>query len=219
MSGRPGRLVAAAPGGGAAEVPAAPSGSCGTALAQVIGVAIGIPEPFATELQSWRRWVGDPMADLIPPHITLLPPTELDAHRLAEAERHLRAVAGRHQPFEIGLAGTDTFQPVSDVVFVTVSGGTDQCALLERDVRAGPLHRPVTFPYHPHVTVAHDVQQARLAAALEGLGRYRAAFPVTVFTLFEQGRDGMWRRSRDFRLSGCPGAAGGAGDGSAGGPA
>src|SRR6478672_9495205 len=43
-----------------------------------IGVAVGIPEPYATELREWRHKFGDPMASAIPPHVTLLPPTEVE---------------------------------------------------------------------------------------------------------------------------------------------
>src|SRR3712207_8607561 len=45
----------------------------------------------------------------------------------------------------------------SDVVFVAVARGIGNCELLADDVRRGPLARSLTFPYHPHVTVAHDV--------------------------------------------------------------
>ena len=44
-----------------------------------IGVAIGLPEPYHTELQSWRERLGDPNAANVPPHITLVPPTPLGA--------------------------------------------------------------------------------------------------------------------------------------------
>ncbi|MCU1592676.1 MAG: putative secreted protein, partial [Frankiales bacterium] len=32
-----------------------------------IGVAIGIPEPYTSELQGWRERLGDPNASGIPP--------------------------------------------------------------------------------------------------------------------------------------------------------
>lgn len=177
---------------------------------RVIGVAIDIPEPYAAELSSWRRRTGDPLAGLVPPHVTLLPPTELSDDLLAAAEDHLRTVARGHRPFQMCLSGTGTFQPVSDVVFVVVSVGIAQCELLERDVRSGPLYRQVAFPYHPHVTVAHDVPPARLVDVYEGLGGYRATFPVPVLTMFERGSDGLWQRRRVFPLGdsatpgGCP---------------
>ena len=42
-----------------------------------IGVAVAIPEPWATQLQDYRTAVGDATATMIPTHITLVPPTEV----------------------------------------------------------------------------------------------------------------------------------------------
>ena len=47
-----------------------------------IGVAIAIPEPFGSELQSHRASFGDVMAEAIPTHLTLLPPSEVDSRQL-----------------------------------------------------------------------------------------------------------------------------------------
>ncbi|HEX5496337.1 MAG TPA: 2'-5' RNA ligase family protein [Mycobacteriales bacterium] len=199
---------AAHPGDGPSHLTPVAGGPAGTVL--MIGVAIGIPEPFASELRSWRRRAGDPQAELVPPHVTLLPPTEVAVGRIAAVEEHLGAVAGGHGPFEMRLSGTGTFRPVSEVVFVVVSAGIAACELLERDVRSGPLDRRVAFPYHPHVTVAHGVPAVRLEAAYEGLGGYRAGFFVSVFTMFEQGTDGVWQRRRDFTLTGAAGRSVGA---------
>src|SRR3954464_11751941 len=83
-----------------------------------IGVAIGIPEPYNRELQGWRDLLGDPNAKRIVPHVTLLPPTEVDPGALAAIEEHLRVIARDAEQFEIRLRGSATFQPVSPVVFV-----------------------------------------------------------------------------------------------------
>ena len=163
-----------------------------------IGVAIGIPEPYTSELQGWRERLGDPNAADIPPHVTLLPPTELRTDDLDEAEAHLRAVAQRHAPFTMHLRGSGTFRPISPVVFVPLVQGIGECERLEADVRSGPLQRDVKFPYHPHVTVAHDVEEAQLDRAFLELAVYDARFTVWGFSLFERGKDGAWRPQRDF---------------------
>jgi 2'-5' RNA ligase len=162
------------------------------------GVAIGLPEPFTSELQDWRQHLGDPNAAGIPPHVTLLPPTALREHVLEQVEEHLRAVAAREQPFEMVLRGSATFRPVSPVVFVPVVKGLADCERLEAQVRSGPLRRELKFPYHPHVTVAHDLPEEALDRAFDGLARYEATFTVWGFTLFEQDRQGVWRPQRDF---------------------
>ncbi len=166
------------------------------------GVAIGLPEPFTSELQDWRQHLGDPNAAGIPPHVTLLPPTALREEALVQVEEHLRAVAAREQPFEMVLRGSATFRPVSPVVFVPVVKGLADCERLQAQVRSGPLQRDLKFPYHPHVTVAHDLDEAALDRAFEGLARYEATFTVWGFTLFEQDRTGVWRPQRDFPFGG-----------------
>ena len=113
------------------------------------GVAIGLPEPFTSELQDWRRHLGDPNASGIPPHVTLLPPTALREEVLAQVEEHLRAVAAQEEPFEMVLRGSATFRPVSPVVFVPVVKGLADCERLEAQVRSGPLERELQVPVPP----------------------------------------------------------------------
>jgi 2'-5' RNA ligase len=171
------------------------------------GVAFGLPEPYTSELQGWRERLGDPNAAGIPPHVTLLPPTALPEERIEEVEEHLRLVAASEHPFKMHLRGTATFRPVSPVVFVPLVQGIADCERVEAKVRSGPLAREISFPYHPHVTVAHDLGEPALDRAFELLKDYDAQFEVWGFTLFEQDRQGVWRPQRDFPFArgGMPG--------------
>jgi 2'-5' RNA ligase len=171
-------------------------------MRRTIGVAIGIPEPWDSELVQRRIEAGDPLAEQVPPHVTLLPPTEIDNGDLGAIEEHLRTVAVRHRSFDLHLRGAGTFRPITDVVFVMVSRGISECEQLQADIRNGPLVRELHFPYHPHVTVAHDVSPAQLDAAYESLGTFDARFQVWGFTLFEHGADGHWRPQQDFPFAG-----------------
>ena len=96
----------------------------------------------------------------MPPHVTLLPPTPLGEESLEQVEEHLRKVAESEQPFVVHLRGSGTFRPVSPVVFVPLARGISECERVEEQVRSGPLARETAFPYHPHVTVAHDLDEA-----------------------------------------------------------
>jgi 2'-5' RNA ligase len=181
--------------------PGGPRMSPGTA---VLGVVVSIPEPWAELLVEWRGKCGDPQASLVPPHVTLLPPTEVPIGDRAEISAHLARVAAAHAPFDLHLAGTGTFRPVSEVVFVTVARGVAECARIAGDVRTGPLARPLTFPYHPHVTVAHDVPTDMLDMASSGLAELHAEFRVSSFTEFEQLPGGAWAVAREYPLTGAP---------------
>jgi 2'-5' RNA ligase len=182
------------PGGG-------PRMSPGTA---VLGVVVSVPEPWAQLLVEWRGKCGDPQASLVPPHVTLLPPTEVPVGDRAAIRDHLARVAAAHAPFDLHLAGTQTFRPVSEVVYIAVARGEAECARIAADVRTGPLARPLHFPYHPHVTVAHDVPTDMLDMASAGLAELRAEVRVTSFTEFEQLPGGAWAIADEYPLSGPP---------------
>jgi len=170
----------------------------------VIGIVVAVPEPWAQLLVDWRLKVGDPQATMVPPHVTLLPPTEVPVADRPAITAHLAQVARQHPPFVMHLLGTGTFRPVSDVVFVAVARGIGECELLAADVRRGPLARSLTFPYHPHITVAHDVQPDMLELAYHGLSDLSAEFPVPHFTEFEQTPSGVWAVAREYPLTGPP---------------
>ena len=165
-----------------------------------IGVAVEIPEPWAAQLQNCRESFGDPLALSIPTHVTLLPPTAVPRLTLADVVLHLQSVADGLHPFRLALRGTDTFRPVSPVVFVRVADGGAACDRLQRAVRTGPLSRDLTFPFHPHVTVAHHLDDVALDRAMVELKEFSASFTVQGFVLYEHGSDGVWRPRRHFRF-------------------
>ncbi|GIL36820.1 2'-5' RNA ligase family protein [Phycicoccus sp. DTK01] len=168
----------------------------------VHGVAVTIPEPWGEQLQSARAGFGDPMADAIPPHVTLLPPTVVPTEHHAEFTDHLDDVCRAVRPFEMVLSGTGTFRPVSPVVFVQVSKGIGECERLESAVRGGPVERTLDFPYHPHVTIAHHLDDDALDRAFEGLAGFRCAFTVASIELYHHDPDGVWRVIRSLPLGG-----------------
>jgi 2'-5' RNA ligase len=163
-----------------------------------VGVILGFPAEVAEELQRWRASFGDPLAGVVPAHITLVtttPTQDWDATR-----EHVREVARRQSPFMVTIAGTGTFRPVSPVVFINVEEGFDACVDLHEKLQQGPLHRDLPFAYHPHVTIAHDVAPESLDEAETVLKNYRATFPVVSMGLYEHDADGIWqlREELDF---------------------
>lgn len=168
----------------------------------VHGVSIAVPEPWGTQLQQLREDVGDPLARAIPPHITLMPPTEIGDSQIEMFLTHLATVAQQHGPFTMRLRGTGTFRPVSPVVFVQVAQGIPMCERLEQAVRRGPVLRDLEFPYHPHVTIAHAIDDTGLDRAFDEMADVDAVFEVDEFHLYEHGSDGVWRPMTGFALTG-----------------
>ncbi|MBD0423141.1 2'-5' RNA ligase family protein [Streptomyces sp. TRM S81-3] len=169
-----------------------------------IGVSIAVPEPHGSELQQLRAGFGDAAAHGIPTHVTLLPPTEVDGADLPAIEAHLTGVAAAGRSFPMRLSGTGTFRPLSPVVFVQVVEGAEDCARLQTRVRdaSGPVARELQFPYHPHVTVAHGIDDAAMDRAYEELAGYEAEWTCSGFALYEQGADGVWRKLREYAFGG-----------------
>jgi 2'-5' RNA ligase len=167
-----------------------------------IGVAIAVPEPWGTMLQDYRVSLGDKTALGIPTHITLAPPYDVDDDDLPEIEEHLGGAASATPPFRVHLRGTGTFRPVSPVVFVTVVRGISSCEQLAMAVRRGPLAAELAFPYHPHVTVAHDLDDAVLDRAFDELTGFEAEFEVDRFLLYGHDTENGWQPTRQFPLIG-----------------
>ncbi|QKW08754.1 2'-5' RNA ligase family protein [Streptomyces sp. NA04227] len=165
-----------------------------------IGVSIAVPEPHGSLLQERRAGFGDPAAHGIPTHVTLLPPTEVDDSSLKAISAHLASVAAHGRPFPMRLSGTGTFRPLSPVVYVQVVEGGSACCWLQKRLRdpSGPVARELQFPYHPHVTIAHGIDEAAMDRAYEELADYHAEWSCTGFALYEQGPDAVWRKLREF---------------------
>ncbi len=170
----------------------------------VIGVALSIPEPWASELQDYRTAL-DPSAALVPTHITLIPPTEIDDDAVTVVEEHLAKVADDGSAFAVHLRGTGTFRPVSPVVFISLVQGISQTEQLAAAVRSGPLDVDVEFPFHPHVTVAHHLTDEQMDRAFDELAEFECSFDVTSFHLYVHDDAEGWRPTRDFALQRGPG--------------
>jgi 2'-5' RNA ligase len=60
------------------------------------------------------------------------------------------------------LRGAASFRPVSPVVFVPLVAASPTASASRARSAPGPLARELKFPYHPHVTVAHDLGEDAL---------------------------------------------------------
>lgn len=168
----------------------------------LIGVTISVPRPYAHTLSRARLQAGDADALAIPPHITLLPPTAVERDHVDQVREHLLGVAAAHPPFVVTLAGTQSFQPVSPTVFVALTQGAAECAAMHSAINDGVLTQPMRFPFHPHVTIAHDVEEHQLTRTAAAYADFRAEFPVAGFARYELCADRMWREVEMFALQG-----------------
>ncbi len=166
-----------------------------------LGIVIAVPEPWDSQITAMRRELGDRLASKVPPHVTIMPPIAVSAQQREEVFEHLRSVASGHRPFRISLSGSGTFEPVSPVAFLNVDQGAGECAQLAEDVRSGPLDYSIRFPYHPHVTLAQNVDRPILTRALELGASFEASWMVQGFRIDRVEVDGSYVSTAIFDFS------------------
>ena len=166
----------------------------------LIGVSIAVPEPWGEWLREKRRSFGDSGADHIPSHITLSPPLTVKKLELEQISEALAKEAARHQPFTIALDGTGTFRPVSDVVYIVVRQGVPESAELARGIQAAIDAPDPEHDFHPHVTVAHELDDDALDIAAADLTDFECEFEVSSFKLYIHDDDRGWEPVREFPM-------------------
>ncbi|WP_153505270.1 2'-5' RNA ligase family protein [Cumulibacter manganitolerans] len=166
-----------------------------------VGLSIPMPAPYDAVLQEWRRRSGDPMAELVMPHVTLVPPTPVAEEALDRVLSTLRERCTGLTSFPLRLRGTGTFRPISDVVFVAVADGISHCEVLAERLRTDELRPQLEYPYHPHVTVAQNVPTEALDAVFDGLEDFRADIVVDEVWAHRQNDDGSWTPLTSFALA------------------
>jgi 2'-5' RNA ligase len=157
-----------------------------------LGVVLLLPPPVSFEVDGLRRALGDGALGRVPPHITLVPPVNVRADRLDEALAVLRAGAAATRPFHLLLNRPASFLPDNPVLFLEVGGDVTELRALRDRVFRGPLDRPLTWPFVPHVTLADDAPPERIHAALAALADYRASITLERVHLLEEGPDRVW---------------------------
>ena len=143
-----------------------------------LGVVLLVPGGVAHEVDGLRRGLGDGSLGRIPPHITLVPPVNVNAESLGAAVERVHAAAATVGPLRLELGPATTFWPDAPVLYLAVGGDLAGLHGLRDAVFAPPLERTLTWPFVPHVTLAEDVAPARIPGLVAALAAYRA--PITV---------------------------------------
>ena len=152
-------------------------------------------------IEAFRRR-HDPMAALIPAHLSLVFPFPT-AHTRLQVETHVQRVASRWPPVAV------TFRSVrmhaNEFVFLMAARGAASIRALHDKLYTRSLapHLRRDMPYEPHITLARHADFARLEAALaeaeEAFGGEFAAVMREV-TLLAVERDGRIAASKSISL-------------------
>lgn len=102
----------------------------------------------------------------LPAHISILPPRLL-AGPEAEALATLERLCGDVQPFEVGMDGVDSFQPLTSTIFLRVDQSALRLHELHARLNTAALDFYEEWPYMPHLTIVKLADEGRVPAALE----------------------------------------------------
>lgn len=154
-----------------------------------VAVALLPPHELSGQLHALRRLLGDPRLDVIPPHLTLVPPVNLSGGELVELRGALRSVATACDPFTLGLGPAATFAPATPTLHLAVSGDEASLSELRTRLRVTPVDRPDEWPFTPHVTLRESMPEAQLDGAIATLSAPMADWSVDRLYVLQQFRD------------------------------
>ncbi len=153
-----------------------------------------IPDPLGRFLDDLRR-------ELVPhcvphAHVTILPPRPISGGIEAAAQL-IRSLSSEHPSFEVEPDRVEVF-PKTEVVYLEVGEGSDAMRRMHGAMNAGPFEFDEPFEYHPHITLAQEIngEQARNLAR-KARDRWSAfahkrRFRVDSLTFVQACRDNKW---------------------------
>jgi 2'-5' RNA ligase len=122
-----------------------------------------IDDPLAAFLDGLRREL-DPTY-IARAHLTVLPPRPL-AGSYQEAWQSITHRLHDFAPIAVELNGVDVF-PVSQAIYLSLSAGAQELERMHRALNTGILQFDEPFTYHPHVTLAQDLDPSAVHSSFE----------------------------------------------------
>ncbi len=164
-----------------------------------LSIIARVPPPLAERIVRWRREYGMVGAVAESCHITLL-----IAQDAAEEGKlgQLKADLAGHGAVEVVLGEPESFQPASPVTYLPLARGADCFRYLHRRCveLLGKSESP--FPYEPHLTLAHGLEEAALARSLRdfaGLDAQLTGFRIEQLQAYRYTGE-TWQHLADISL-------------------
>lgn len=161
-----------------------------------------VPEPLAGFIERFRQEAQP--GCIARSHLTFLPPRSIDIP-LEQIRSELEAGLRNQSAFRVELCEVQVFES-SQVVHLSVGAGWDQAQRIHRILHQGNLECKECFEYHPHVTLAQDLDPEKVASVAE-LARLRwreysgcRDFLVDHVTLVQNTVENRWTNLGEFAL-------------------
>ncbi len=152
-------------------------------------VALLLEDEARAEVDGLRRALSSRDLGRIPPHVTLVPPTNVAEGALEQAHSVLAEAAGRLRPFEARLGPPSTFAPSRQVLYLQVGDDGGAIRRLLDAAATGPLAPPPSRParpFVPHVTLTRSVPLDQMPAAASLLAGFERGCSFSRVHLLEQ---------------------------------
>jgi 2'-5' RNA ligase len=159
-----------------------------------------LPDPLGSFLDRLRRELAPECHAKA--HVTVLPPRPI-FRPLQEAWRELERGLQDFPPFRLELAKVQVF-PVTNVIYLSVGLGGQVLERMHTALNRGLFELNEPFEYHPHVTLAQELEPESWAAAAELAERrwrdfaHPRLFTVDQLTFVQNTLENRWKD-----LAGC----------------
>ena len=151
-------------------------------------VALLFDAGLEAEINGLRRALGSTQLARIPPHVTLVPPTNVDSSVVALALRVVVDAATMLQPFALDIGPPSTFADNAAVLFLSVAGDDEVLHTLRASLLTGPFRGRLESarPYVGHVTLLSSRAPEDSSLISQRLSSYRIGAIIRDLALLEQ---------------------------------
>lgn len=166
-----------------------------------MGLAHLFSEKNSTLVDGLRISLGGFGVGRIPPHITLIPPTNVHSSAIEDEIFRLRSIASGFQDYELEIGPADTFHPVSPVLYLSVAGqGLSQIHSLELRLSSSENFKVSNRAYVPHVTLMDGAPEEVLNWGSTIMSNSLFVETFSSFEMLVSPVHGYWEASSDFQF-------------------
>lgn len=131
------------------------------------GIAIFPSKKMQDAANSLRKRYDSHYA-LVPPHVTLKAPFEVEDEHVPEMTGKIKEIAKSVSPFPLRLIKVGSFHPVNNVIYFKVQE-TEELMKLHTKLNEGMLEREEPYTFVPHITIAQNLSDAEHADVYNSL--------------------------------------------------
>lgn len=164
------------------------------------GIAMFPSKALQDIVNSYRKRY-DPHYALIPPHITLKYPFEMDDNKINSAIKKIRDIAKTLPPISIKVTKVSSFHPVNNVLYLKVEE-TEELTLLENKLNEDDFEDNRNYSFVPHLTIGQELSDEEHADVLQSLNMKDMHHEEVIdrFQLLYQLDNGSWTVYETFHL-------------------